>query len=88
MNDTVANSVDLTHIRNHTMLFIQQSGSYHLDSYTMVGDISLNFDLIFTLGLMSQLRIAQTDFLYQALSHNGLIVHIEELVFQRRRTAV
>ena len=84
----VTDSLDLLEVFDTTDLLVHQGLEDEFDTYGMLGHRLLDFHFLAVRQFNQQERVRQTDLLDAALGHNGLALHVEELVLDTATSAV
>ena len=88
MQYTMSYSCDLVSTLNNTVLSILQRIQNQTDSNFMIRHSLLYNVFVFSRYLMSQFGAFNTDSLAETFCYYALIVHIDQLIFQGRASAV
>ena len=89
MQHAMAHGADLGHVGHHAMILVGQGPQHVAAGLHMGGHILVDDVFVLAAGiLLGQLAALDADALHQALGQDGFILHIHQLIFERRRTGV
>ena len=85
---TMADTVDFFEIGDDAVIFVYESVEHHFNGDVMIFNVRFDFVFVFAGGFVGKQGVVQTDAIHKAFGHNAFIIHINELIFQRRTAAV
>ena len=84
----VTNCIDFINGSDNAVIFVGQSVQNELYCYRVVWHWSFNNIVVFARNFVGQNRTVDTESFAQTFGQNMLIFHINQLIFQRRASAV
>ena len=84
----VTDCVDLINRSDDAAIFVGQSIEYELNSNRVVWHWGLNNVVVFARNLVGQNRTVDTDSFTQTFGENVFVLHVDQLILQRRAATV